>query len=134
MNQDIRWLQRFENYQKAYSHLDELTQIQTPNWIEQTALIKVFEIIFELAWKTLKDYLESEGVIAKSPREVLKQSFQMGLINSGEEWLDALEKRNLMAHRYDEDYAKMITSLIAEKYAPLFEQLHTMFVERKSNS
>lgn len=50
---------------------------------------------FELGFKVLKDYIESKGYIVKSPRETKKQAFQMGVIEEGHAWIDALAKRNL---------------------------------------
>jgi len=65
-------------------------------------LIQRFEYTFELAWKTLKDYLEANEVITKFPRDVIKAAFQYELIKDGEVWMDMLEKQNLLAHTYDE--------------------------------
>ncbi len=60
------------------------------------------ESTIELSWKLLKDYLESEGYIVKSPRETIKQAFQMELIDNGHIWMDALAQRNLTTYTYDE--------------------------------
>jgi hypothetical protein len=38
------------------------------------------------------------------------------LIDDGHAWIDALEKRNLMAHTYDEKRAMEAEKLIREKY------------------
>jgi len=51
----------------------------------------------------IKDYLESEDVLATFPREVIKSSFHYGLIQDGETWMDMLEKRYLLAHTYNEE-------------------------------
>ena len=87
---NIRWRQRFENFIKSLDLLKQAVEIKEMNEIERGGLIQFFEISFELAWKTMKDYLESEGYLLKSPREVIKQAFQIELINKGEIWLNAL--------------------------------------------
>ncbi|MBP1970666.1 nucleotidyltransferase substrate binding protein (TIGR01987 family) [Virgibacillus natechei] len=74
---------------------------------------------FELACKVLKDYLEAKGYVIKSPRETLKQAFQNGLIEDGHAWIDALSKRNLTTHTYDEALADKFILEIKQIYAPL---------------
>ena len=45
--------------------------------------IQSFEIIFELSWKTLKDYLEDQGVDCGSlPKNIIRKSFEAELISS----------------------------------------------------
>ena len=68
-----------------------------------TFLYQFYEICFELSWKTMKDYLESEGFEVKSPREAIKLAFQTGLVEDGELWIEALEARNMTSHIYDEE-------------------------------
>jgi len=65
-------------------------------------IIQSFEFSVELAWKTLKDYLESQGILALFPREVLKIAFQHGMLDQGTIWLEMLEQRNLLAHTFNE--------------------------------
>ena len=79
---------------------------------------------FELAWKVLKDYLESEGYIVKSPRETVKQDFQIGLIDNGHVWIDALSNRNLTTHTYDEELAIKMTSEILDAYLPELDKMY----------
>jgi nucleotidyltransferase substrate binding protein (TIGR01987 family) len=75
MNQDIRWKQRFQNYEKAYLLLERALEIVEPSDIERAGLIHFFEMAFELSWKLMKDYLEQEGFTVTSPRETIKQAF-----------------------------------------------------------
>jgi len=53
MTEDIRWKQRFNNYQKALQTLTEavaLAQQRPLTRLEQQGLIQGFEITHELAW------------------------------------------------------------------------------------
>jgi nucleotidyltransferase substrate binding protein (TIGR01987 family) len=84
--------------------------------LEKEGLIQRFEYTFELAWKTLKDYLESQKVNVVFPREVIKAAFHYGLINDGESWMDMLDKRNLLAHTYDEANFEMAIEMIKDSY------------------
>src|SRR5690348_14559170 len=97
---DIRWKQRFENFSKAFQRLQTILmalKAEPQNEIYQIALIGAFQFTFELAWKTLKDYLKYQGISVSLPREVIKQAFHYQLIQEGQIWIDMLEDRNLMA-------------------------------------
>ena len=112
----IRWKQRFENLEKAFHQLEFGMEIEEPNPIEVQGIIQAFEFTFELSWKTLKDFLESEGIIAKSPREVIKHGFALEYISNGEIWIDMLEKRNLLTHTYLESIAVQANEKIHGEY------------------
>jgi nucleotidyltransferase substrate binding protein (TIGR01987 family) len=123
MNLDVRWKQRFSNFKKATLQLTEFIQKGELNKFEVQGLIQCFEYTFELAWKTMKDYLEQEGFDVKSPRNTIQIAFQTELITDGHTWIDALQKRNLMAHTYDEARAKEAEELIRSKYYKVISEL-----------
>jgi len=123
MEKDIRWKQRFDNFGKAFGMLSEFIAKDELNKFEEQGLIQCFEYTYELAWKTMKDYLEESGYIVKSPREAIQTAFQSGLIIDGHTWIDALEKRNIMAHTYNESTAKQAVSLIREEYFVIIKRL-----------
>lgn len=126
---EIRWKQRFQNFEKVFSQLESSLKIKNPSEVERAGLIQFFELSFELAWKTLKDYLESQGLITQSPRETLKQAFQANLIQEGHGWLEALDNRNLTTHIYDEAIAQKVESLIRERYLLLLKTLYQTFLK-----
>ena len=76
MSEDIRWKQRFSNFKKASAQLSEFIEKGDLNKFEVQGLIQCFEYTFELAWKTMKDYLEFEGYEVKSPRSTIQTAFQ----------------------------------------------------------
>jgi nucleotidyltransferase substrate binding protein (TIGR01987 family) len=80
---DTRWRQRFENFERSYKLLKKYSNQEIKTELERAGIIRFFEMTFELAWKVLKDYLESQGYMVKSPREAIKQAFQIGLIAEG---------------------------------------------------
>ena len=121
---EIRWRQRFDNFENAYKLLEKYIGIANPGELERAGIIQFFEMAFELAWKVMKDYLEAEGFQAKSPREAIKQAFQAELLKDGQAWMDALEDRNLTVHTYDEKTAIEIEERIKAAYFPALRQFY----------
>lgn len=121
---DIRWKQRFENFEKAYKLLRKYSNQEIKTELERAGIIQFFEMSFELAWKVLKDYLEAEEYAVKSPRETVKKAFQIGLIDNGHVWIDALADRNLTTHTYDEELANKMTEEIVNIYLPELDKIY----------
>ncbi|OHD89696.1 nucleotidyltransferase substrate binding protein [Sulfuricurvum sp. RIFCSPLOWO2_12_FULL_43_24] len=126
----VRCRQRMLNYTKSLAHLRATVEKESLNEIEKAGLIQFFEVAFELAWKVMKDYLITEGYDVKSPREAIKTAFDYGLISDGAKWLEALEKRNLAAHTYDESILDELEELITHTYYPMMEALRISLEER----
>ena len=126
----IRWQQRFQNLDRAFSQLQKGLAIERPSDIEYQGIIQSFEFTFELSWKTLKDFLEAQGLMCQFPREVIKQAFQNQVILDGEIWLEMLAKRNMLAHIYDENMAHEANRLIKEHFAPQIENLVQWFQKK----
>lgn len=128
---DIRWKQRFNNFQKALLLMGKAIDIIQNHKgnsdeldLQEEGLIKRFEFTWELAWNVMKDYLEYEGFShdMKGPRSALKEAFRVGLIEDDVSWYNALLCRNLTAHQYDEKQADSIVSSIQDCYYNLFCQ------------
>ncbi|SMM98920.1 Nucleotidyltransferase [uncultured Candidatus Thioglobus sp.] len=130
MKDDIRYLQRFENFEKSFKLLQQALAIKTPTIIEKAGAIQFFESSFELSWKLMKDYLDFSGYSVNSPRNAIKQAFSMGIINNGDLWLDALNDRNLTVHTYDEAMANEVFNKTKEEYYDLLLQLYTEFKKK----
>jgi len=117
---DIRWIQRFNNFKKAFSQLKkavELAQTRALTELEQQGLIKSFEYTHELAWKTLKDFLENRAVKDLfGSKDTTREAFKTGLIKDGESWMEMIKSRNLTSHTYDESTAAEIASDILNSY------------------
>ncbi len=113
-----RFLQRLDNYNKAISNILETKTEYNKNSSKfmAMALIQAYEIAFELAWKTQKDYLSYLGFDVNGPREVIKKSFASNIITAGDIWLEMLEARNLSTHLYDENKMKDISNEIIDNY------------------
>ncbi|MFY0666358.1 MAG: nucleotidyltransferase substrate binding protein [Natronospirillum sp.] len=128
--QDIRWKQRFDQFNNAFALLTQGIAIQQPSVVERAGLIQFFEMAFELAWKLLKDYQQAEGFEINSPRAAIKQAFQSGLLEEGHLWIQALEDRNLTTHTYNEVTAQLVEQKIRLQYFPLLQTLQKVFAEK----
>lgn len=127
-NKDIRWIQRFQNFEKNLNHLNEALGVKSPDILQRAGMIQFFEMSFELSWNVMKDYLESLGFTdVRSPRDSIKKAFETGLVSNGQDWLEFLEDRNLTSHAYDEETAMEIENLIRVKYIQLLNELHNTF-------
>lgn len=124
-------LLRFQNFQKAFERLQDAVKIPTLNTLEQAGFVQTFAFTFELAWKTLKDYLAFQLIEVSYPRDVIKEAAQLQLISDGAMWLEALESRNIMAHTYDQEVSQEIMTRIREHYIPLLEDFFTT-MEKKT--
>ncbi len=128
--QNIRWVQRFENFEKASINLNETIECIKQNGINKIytmALIQTFEIVFELAWKTMKDYLEFNGIITDTPRETIKEAFSKNIISDGQIWIEMMEARNKTSHTYREEYAKSMCDDILNIYSKQINNLLKFF-------
>ena len=124
---DVRYLQRFENFEKSFSLLREALAIKMPSIVEKAGGIQFFEVTFELSWKLMMDYLVFLGYEVNSPRAAIKQSFSIDLLEDGGAWLDALMDRNLTVHTYDENMADEAYQKIKKDYFLLLDALHIKF-------
>ncbi|RAU16649.1 nucleotidyltransferase [Nitrincola tibetensis] len=127
--QDIRWQQRYRQFNRAYLLLVQAIAIESPNIVERAGLIQFFEMAFELSWKLLKDYQQAEGFEVNSPRAAIKLAFQNGIVDDGHVWIQALEDRNLTTHTYNEETAQQVEKKIRETYFPLLNVLNNRFSE-----
>ncbi|NWN98776.1 MAG: nucleotidyltransferase substrate binding protein [Bacillus sp. (in: Bacteria)] len=126
---NVRWRQRFDNFKKSYQLLEKYSSLELTSEIEKAGLIQFFEITFDLALKVLKDYLEAQGYIVKSPRETIKQAYQMEIIDEGHAWIEALSSRNQTTHTYDEQFTEKFVQDIQQVYFPLFKSLYEKLLE-----
>lgn len=129
---DIRWIQRFQNYRKALSRLREaveLSRTRSLSDLEQQGLVQAFEFTHELAWNTLKDFLEARGSSEKiyGSRDATRLAFQAGLIEEGETWMSMIVHRNQTTHTYNDATIRSIVSSIVSLYYGEFEAMELRF-------
>lgn len=127
---------KYQAFNNALDRLNEAVEIgkKDTSSILLDATIQRFEFVIELAWKLMKEYLESENLVGfNTPKMVVKEIYKIGLIDNGETWLDMLNDRNLTSHTYDEETAKQIYLNIVNEYLPELKQFTTSMKERVDN-
>lgn len=133
--QDIRWQQRFQNFLKAFSLLDEAVMKYRASGLselEEQGLIQRFEFTHELAWNVLKDYFEYQGnTEVTDSRDATREAFSKGLITDGEGWMEMLKSRNKTSHTYNEEIANDIIKNIVGWYHSLFLEFMNKMTELK---
>ena len=110
--EDIRWQQRFSNYQKALARLSEAVNVLnecdnvgSEQDLLKEGLIQRFEYTHELAWKVMKDYLEYQGYVdIRGSRDAIRKSLELDIL-SDRRWMATIEARNLTSHNYDDETA-----------------------------
>lgn len=134
---DIRWKQRFENFDRSYVLLRSALENgpEALNALEKEGVIQRFEYCFELAWKTVKDYLEASGLVfaTVTPRQVLKDAFAAKILKEGPVWMDMLDHRNLLAHTYDSTQFNIALDAIHRRYLNALAELHE-FLHQEASS
>ncbi len=136
MSEDTRWHQRFENFERGFILLNSALEgraLDTFNDLELEGLVQRFEHTFELAWKTLKDYLEESGVVLPqiTPNAVIKAAFAAKLIEDGQTWTDMLKHRNLMSHTYDSKRFDEAVAAIRERYLTALQQVYLILKKER---
>jgi nucleotidyltransferase substrate binding protein (TIGR01987 family) len=125
---DVRWKQRFQNFERAFVLLRSAMENgpDALNLLEKEGVIQRFEYCFELAWKTLKDYLEQGGFVfaTVTPRQVLKDGYAAKILTDGQAWIDMLDHRNLLSHTYSPAEFEKAVNAIHLRYIATIAQLH----------
>lgn len=135
-NNDIRWIQRFNNYSKALDQLlkaVDLAETRDLSDLEEQGLIQAFEFTHELAWKTIKDFLNHRGNSEiYGSKDTIREAFKYGLVIEGEIWMDMIKNRNRASHTYNEETAKEIINAILNDYHIEFVKLQNTLLNLKS--
>ena len=133
MSLDIRWRQRFDNYQRALQTLSRAVALSAErplSELEQQGLIQVFEFTHELAWNMLKDFLEAQGIAGLiGSRDAIRSAFKNGLLQEGETWMEMIKARNLSSHTYQLELANRLAAEILQRFYPAFVALEQKMQE-----
>jgi nucleotidyltransferase substrate binding protein (TIGR01987 family) len=139
MNQDIRWEQRFSNFEKALAKLTQAVEYMRQNFLNtdepmdtgesgfvldemvKEGLIQRFEYTHELAWNVMKDYALFQGnPNVGGSRDAAREAFQLKLVSDGAVWMDMIGSRNITSYTYNEETAEAIFLKIVHEYYPAF--------------
>ena len=119
---------KFDNFKTAVKRLNEANtayKSHADDSIYQDSIIKRFEFTFELAWKTLREFIIGQGykLTVASPKNVIAFAYREGFLDAEEVWLDMLDARNLTAHDYDHELSAEIAVKISTRYCKELKNL-----------
>lgn len=128
MEKDIRWIQRYDNFSKAFKQLSKFIEKKELNELEEQGLLQSFQYNYELAWNMIKDFYENQGETdIQGSRDAIRLAFKRGLIDDGQIWMDMIKSRILTAHTYNEKTAREVSDDVRNKYYSEFKKLKLKF-------
>jgi nucleotidyltransferase substrate binding protein (TIGR01987 family) len=128
---DIRWKQRFQNFEMAFKKLQEAMELTELNELERNGLIQRFEFTLDLSWKVLKDFLEEQGFVFKpSPKDTIRLAQQADYIHYSQELIDGLEIRNILSHDYSGQKFLDSEVILRNEIFPAIQNLYHFFLEQ----
>ena len=126
-----KFLSLREDFYKALVRFEEVLK-ETKSDIVRDSAIKRFELVFELAWKTVKAYIEEEhNGACVSPRECFREAFRVGLIEYDQNWIGMTSTRNYAVHAYKQALAEKIYEDLPKALA-LFKKLAEAFKKNQT--
>ena len=130
--QPLRWEYRYKHFLSLLDCLEEDIQLyrtQGLSTLEKKGTITDYKLCIELAWKTVKDYLQENSSLIETPtpKGILKQAVEMAILQDGARWQDALKARNEITHIYDEALFNELFKNIVDIYLPLLQSMKGFF-------
>jgi nucleotidyltransferase substrate binding protein (TIGR01987 family) len=122
--EDIRWQQRFANFNQALAQLTEAIELEATrplSNLERQGLVKAYEYTYEMAWNVMEDYFAFQGTVSiTGSRDAIREAFQRELIEDGDTWMAMVRDRNRTVDTYNEAVALEIAGNITHQYHALF--------------
>jgi nucleotidyltransferase substrate binding protein (TIGR01987 family) len=130
---------KLTNFQNSLSALKETfdykgDESKSIEEIINVAKISRFTITYELAWKTLKEFIKNEGegnekIIGS--RDVFRAALVNNIIDETQVWFDMVDTRNKISHEYLqqnlEDYASKIGTFYLPELIKLENTLSSIY-------
>jgi len=114
-----RLTERIENFNKAYELFETAQKSyinDKQNDIYKLAIVQAFEIVYELGWKVIKDFLKTKDIETFTPRDTIKEAFAANILPSAQIWIDMAKDRNASSHEYNQDKVNLILENISTTY------------------
>ncbi len=122
---DIRWIQRFRNFERAFFRLKGAMELAKPTELERDGMVQRFEFTIDLSWKVLKDFLEDKGFAFKpSPKDTYREAQQGGYIDYAQALIDGLDIRNTLSHDYSGEKFEHAEPIIRQQVFPALDKLN----------
>ncbi|MCP3735987.1 nucleotidyltransferase substrate binding protein [Sphingomonas sp. RP10(2022)] len=126
-----RWTRRRDEFGRMVDLLERTDAIRRDRELteaEEAGMVQFFEMSVELAWKTLALLMRHDGVSlpAMAPVPVFREAARLGYVDRPDDWMAAVERRNLMSHTYDPAAFRLLVADIGVMFLPLMARLRTM--------
>ena len=95
---------------KAKAKFDEAMGLKNVGQddLYRDACIQRFEYCYELAWKTIKRFLQLKEIEVHGSKETFRQAAVVGYIDDPEKWFEFIDMSNLTVHTYNKEVADQI--------------------------
>ena len=118
---------RLEEFGKQLASLEEsVAALKTATGslrrLIRTAVIKDFELAFELCWKAGREIALLEEIEAKGPSMVLSMLKRLGIFPQNHLYDQMIDDRNTTFHAYKDKIVEGLALTISEMYLPLLRQ------------
>lgn len=124
-------MKKFEQLKKLYRTINGYKNPFDFSNSMTAGITSDFDRLFELAWKTMKEYLSTYLEIREaktgSPKIIISLAYKEGIINNEKLWLSMLANRNDDFHCYRSASALLYASKIQEEYLSEIEKLIEFF-------
>ena len=135
MAEDIRWLQRLDNFKRSMLQLEQaviLSKQRALSDLEQQGLIQAFEYNYELAWNVIKDFYSYQGDTEdiQGSRDAFRIAFNRGLVAEGQLWMDMIKSRQHTVHSYNKTTADEIALEVIQRYYPALMALKQQLTDK----
>lgn len=138
MKNNIRWIQRLNNFEKAFKQLELGVEQATDGELsdlEKEGIIQRFEYNQELSWQTIKDFYEYIGETGiQGSRDAFQLAVKRGLVDSncGQVLMQSVKSRNKTVHTYNHETAEEIFQDIIDEYYQAFLTLKNALQKEQS--
>lgn len=130
MDNNVRFDTKKDNLIRAFQSLKDSLHIPITTKRDLSGIIKDFELVYELSWKTLKLYLELAGHQTNNARHAFSVAYQLGFLKEENVWLQIIKDRNMTVDTYDENFAREMVKRIDSLYFKAFEALVTKLTDK----
>jgi nucleotidyltransferase substrate binding protein (TIGR01987 family) len=126
------WFDKFKNTHFLLHDASVQLKERKFTQLEKEGFIRRFKYTIELAWRTMNEYLESQGVllVEATPSLVIKKASTSKLISEYQVWMDALDARNKVSRTYDFRKFEEVIIAVQKQYLTVIEELYLKLLDQ----
>lgn len=129
MNENIR--QRYDHLVTAYGIVEKYLTgplaKPTDDEFNRAAIVQYFNVLFELSWQLMREYLLEQGMELYTPAEVIYEAHKGGLIPDSSIYMDMLYDRNRSNKIFKQELSLTLCDNIRKEYFYEFNNLRDRF-------